>query len=470
MIPTKKTKIIATLGPASESPQTIKELILNGVNVFRFNMKHGTIAWHQENIKKVQSIANKLNVNIGILIDLQGPEIRIQTNNIKEITLKRGDTVKFATDFNNNINIKITHKSVFKALNAGDYVFLDDGFVQLKVVEASDTYFAAKALEDAVLKDKKSVNLFGKDLKLPSLIKDDIERLSIATTHKVDYVALSFSRTKKDILTLKKLLKAHNIDAQIVAKIESQAAINNIDELIQVSDVIMIARGDLGIETPIEKLALYQKEIINKCRIASKTVIVATQMLESMINNPIPTRAEATDVANAVLDGTDCLMLSGETAVGKYPVQSVKAMAKIAQYNETATAKNDLELKPDNATEFIVEAAKMIEEHSKQLKLDYIIVLTETGYTAKVLASYRPAIKMYAATHSLKTVETLTMAYGVYPVKVVFPQGKILSVESIIKQMKTMNYLKEGDNILLIHGQHWNKPGQTNSVNLLTVE
>lgn len=466
----KKTKIVATIGPASDSVASIKQLIQSGVNVFRFNMKHGEIEWHHQTMDKVQSVADKLNVSVGILIDLQGPEIRIHTKDQQTIKVNKGQEVTFANKFTKDTQICIPHDSVFKALSKGDKFVLDDGFVSMVVTKKRGKSFVAKTMENSQIKHMRSMNLFGVDIKLPSLIDDDIDRLNIASIKKVDYVALSFTRSKKDIFTLQKEMAKKNVNAKIVAKVESQKAIDNIDEIIKYSDVVMIARGDLGVETPIEKLAYYQKMIINKCRIASTPVIVATQMLESMIVNPFPTRAEATDVANAVLDGSDALMLSGETALGKYPIKAVQEMAKIVQFNENQSANIKFDIRPLNATELIINAAETIAEHADKYKIDHIVVFTETGYTAKVLSSYRPSIPVIAVSNSEKTLETLTMSYGVLPVKVKFATGRLLSPEGVLTQLKEKKKLKSKDVVLLVHGQHWQKPGQTNAILLVTVE
>lgn len=469
----KKTKIVITMGPASEDKHTIEQLIVSGVNVFRFNMKHGTFEWHHEVMGRVQEVADNLGSSIGILIDLQGPEIRIQTKDQEPIILKAGQVIKFARKWSEkDALVRLTHNSILEALDKGDKFTIDDGYVRMEVVETDEKkkWFKAKILEDGTIKHQKSMNLYNKDVKLPSLIQDDIDRLKLADKKRVDYVALSFVRNKRDIEHLRKVMAEKNIKAHIVAKVESQAAIENIDEIIEHSDVVMIARGDLGIEAPIEKLAYYQKMIINKCRHANTPVIVATQMLESMINNPIPTRAEATDVANAVLDGADALMLSGETALGKYPVRAVKEMAKIAQFNESKSEMIQFDITPSNATELIVEAAETIAENANKIKIDHIIVMTETGYTARVLAAFRPQIPIIAITDQQKTVETLTLSYGVEPVHVPMPDGRLLSLDSVIKKLKKTNIIEKGEVLLIIHGQHWKQPGQTNAIVLLTVE
>ncbi len=470
----KKTKIIATIGPASEAPETIKKLILEGVNVFRFNMKHSTTEWHETAMEKVHKIATDLGIPVGILIDLQGPEIRIRTRDKEDIHVKEGQEVLFSTNFDDlETRITIPHESVFEALDEGDKFSIDDGFVRFVVTKKGKNKIWGGCLDTTIIKTNKGMNLVGKDVDLPSLIEDDISKLHLAAKQRVDYIALSFVRTKKDVQALREVMKHKQIDAQIVSKIESQKGLDNIDEIIEESDSIMIARGDLGIEVPIEQITYHQKNLIEKCRKAHKPVIVATQMLQSMIEHPLPTRAEATDVANAVFDGTDAVMLSGETATGKYPVKAVEAMSKIVHFNEGKAEVTHFNTMPQNPTELIVQAADLIathSAHSSKLKVDFIVVFTETGFTAKIVSSFRPKIPIIAVTDNSKTVEILTLSYGINPVKVVFPRtGQILSVEHVIDGLKERKYVKSGDNVLLIHGQHWKKAGQTNAIVLITI-
>lgn len=467
----KRTKIIATIGPASEDPKIIEQLINNGVNVFRFNTKHNSIEWHEQTVAKVQAVADKLKEPIGILLDLQGPEIRIYTKEEKDIFVKDDEHIKLGYSFyHEDVQIKIPTKLVLETLEVGDHFAIDDGFVQLKVVEKDNLTITAKILHGRFIKNKKGLNLIGKDLDLPSLIKDDIEKLHIATRQKVDFVALSFVRSKKDIQILRKQLDSRKIDAKIVSKVESQKGLDNIDEIIEFSDAVMIARGDLGIETPLEQIPYRQKEIIKKCRLANKPVIVATQMLQSMISSPMPTRAEATDVANAVFDGTDAVMLSEESAMGKFPIKAVHEMAKILKFNENMAEVKSIQPEPKNNAQLIVNAAIDISESFPEENISKIVVLSETGYTAKAVSSYRPKTPIIAATDQQKTVESLTMSYGIKPVLADFPSGKITSIESVLKQLKKQKMITSGDVILALHGQHWKKPGQTNAIAIVNIK
>lgn len=460
----KLTKIVATLGPASESEETIKKLIESGVNVFRFNTKHGTVEWHEERIKRVQKIANEMKRTIGILLDLQGPEIRLETKNKERISVLTGQKLRIVPSFQTDEDqICIPHQLVFDTLKTGDQVLIDDGAVELKVTEVNTKYFIAEVVDDGEIGHRKGVNLPGVKIDLPSLIDDDLLKLDMASVNKVDFVALSFCRTKKDIEILREQMIKRNIKAMIVAKIESQEALDNLDEIIEEADVIMVARGDLGVEVPIERLAQIQKQMIRKCRLANKPVITATQMLESMTNNPTPTRAEATDVANAILDGTDAIMLSGETANGKYPVKAVQAMAKIAKYNEEIRATTKLKINPEYETDLIVESVLSL-LNQKITKIKFILVFTNSGRTARSISRLRPKVPVIAVTKEQKTVEEMTVSYAVEGYRSSLSEGVFSLPNKTIDQLLESGRLEAGESILVVHGQHYYDEGSTNSV------
>lgn len=460
----KLTKIVATLGPASESEETIKKLIESGVNVFRFNTKHGTVAWHEERIQRVQKIANELKRNIGILLDLQGPEIRLETKNKEKIAAITGQRLRIVPSFiAEEDQICIPHQLVFDTLKVDDQVLIDDGSVELKVVDVNSNYLIAEVVEDGEIGHRKGVNLPGVDIDLPSMIEDDLVKLDMAATNKIDFVALSFCRTKEDILMLKEQMDKRGIKAKIVAKIESQKALDNLNEIIETADVIMVARGDLGVEVPIERLAHIQKQMIRKCRIANKPVITATQMLESMTNTPTPTRAEATDVANAILDGTDAIMLSGETASGKYPVKAVQAMSKIAKYNEEIRATTKLNIDADNEADLVVSTVLGL-LNQKVTKIKFILVFTNTGKTARSISRLRPKVPVLAVTQDQKIVEELTVSYAVEGFRSILNEGVFALPNKTIDQLIESGRLEVGESILVVHGQHYYDEGSTNSV------
>lgn len=460
----KLTKIVATLGPASETEETIKKLIESGVNVFRFNTKHGTVDWHEERIKRVQKIADELNKSIGVLLDLQGPEIRLETKNKQAIEVRVGQRLRIVPHFlAEEDQICIPHQLVFETLKDGDQILIDDGSVELKVVEANKDFLIAEVVDDGVIGHRKGVNLPGVDIDLPSLIEDDLVKLDMAATNKIDFVALSFCRTREDIKILREQMDKRGIKARIVAKIESKKALDNLNDLIDEADVIMVARGDLGVEVPIERLAHIQKQMIRKCRLANKPVITATQMLQSMIDSPTPTRAEATDIANAVLDGTDAIMLSGETASGKFPVRAVAAMAKIAKYNEEIREKTKLKFEPESDADLIVGSVLDL-LNQKITKIKFILVFTNSGRTARSISRLRPKVPILAVTKDQKTVEELTMSYAVEGYKSQLNEGVFSLPNKTIDQLIEAGRLNTGESILVVHGQHYYDEGSTNSV------
>jgi pyruvate kinase len=465
----KLTKIVATIGPSSDSPEVIEKLIQSGVNIFRFNTKHGTVEWHEERIKRAQKVADRLGVVIGILLDLQGPEIRLETKGKLPVPIEKGQIISITPSFTSEEDIVvIPHELVFDTLKKGDQVLIDDGSVELEVVSCKDNVIRAKAIDDGQIAHRKGVNLPGVNIDLPSLIHEDLKKLDMVTTVKVDFIALSFSRTKKDIEILRKQMAKRGIDAKVVAKIESMEALNNIDELVEATDAIMVARGDLGVEVPIEQLAFWQKTIIRKCRVHNKPVITATQMLESMTHNARPTRAEATDVANAVLDGTDAIMLSGETANGKFPVKAVQAMAKIASYNEMTRSHIEFKLDPQNQTDLVVNAIRqLLNQHVVSIK--FILCFTYTGNTAMSISRLRPKVPIIAVTEDQKTVEELTISYGVEGIKYRYPKGEFKLPNPVINNLIEEGRLKKGDTIVVVHGQSVVRDGSANAVALYTV-
>ncbi len=467
----KLTKIVATLGPASASDQVVEDLIRAGVNVFRFNTKHGTPEWHEEHIRIVQKTADKIGVPIGILLDLQGPELRLETKNGDPVEVVGENTVTIHSSLEvPEAKIALPHSIVFGIIKVGDQVLIDDGYVEGKIVRVGEGEFDLQLDAPGIIKHRKGVNLPGKYIDLPSLIQTDLRQLDMASINKVDFVALSFARSAQDIKLLRDEMQRRGMQAQVVAKIESQPALDHLDELIQASDSVMVARGDLGIEVPIEELAFWQKEIIRRCRLNDKPVITATQMLESMINSPRPTRAEATDVANSVLDGTDAVMLSSETATGKYPVRAVEYMARIARFNESKSALSSLPLiRPADMTEQVTSAAVTMLRNQTDTKIDIVIIFTETGYTARSFASYRLNVPIIAVTDSQKTVETLTLSYGVTAYYTPFPEGELVDPDKILNKLRAQEVVPPGTTALVIHGKHWKTPGLTNSLTIVEV-
>lgn len=466
----KRTKIIATVGPACENPQVMESLIKSGVNVFRFNMKHGEVDWHKKFITQAREISEKIDTHIGILIDLQGPEIRIKTYNQKVLDIKKGDKIKLTLNpelLNDNEHVIYSpQKNVSSSLVPGDRIVIDDGALFFTVTEKHDEYVIMESHSENPLKNNKSLNVVDKEIDLPSLTEEDKKRLQVAEETKVDFIALSFVREAKDILFLKEEMKKRGIEAQIVSKIENKKGINNIDEIIDESYAIMVARGDLGIETPIEGVTFIQKELIKRCRQKSKPVIVATQMLESMISSKFPTRAEAADVANAVFDYTDCVMLSGETAYGSNPIDVVEMMAKICSYNEGVIPESNFEYKEMDNTKYIALSAASI---AKAHNINKIITLTETGYTARVISAYRPKADIICVSDNDSVISLLNMSGGVYSFKTKYSISDLNSYDSIINELKEKGIVSVGETVVAIHGHTFGLPGGTNSLMIVDI-
>lgn len=335
----KRTKIVATIGPVSDSPEQIEAMIRAGVNIFRFNMKHADRAWHEERIDRVRAVCSEKGLDVGILIDLQGPEVRLETLDKKEVSISSDELVTFSLFPIDDKHIVIPTPEVYPAVRVGQLLLIDDGNSEFEIIETHATEIKARARQNCVIKHRKSVNFPGADIKLPSLTEDDYKKIEMRNMDTVDFVALSFTRTKEDVAILRKELDARGVKSKICGKIENQIALDHLEEIIQVSDVLMVARGDLAVEIPFERLAYEQKRMIKLCNEMRKPVITATQMLHSMVHNLRPTRAEMCDVANAVYDGTDATMCSEETAGGEHPLLVVQTMARILSFTETVVEK-----------------------------------------------------------------------------------------------------------------------------------
>lgn len=465
----KRTKIVATIGPVSDTEDKIEALIKAGVNIFRFNTKHSTPAWHEERIRRVQAVADRLKLTIGILLDLQGPEIRLETRDKADIPVRAGEELTLGLSYVAGVNVIIPHAIVYTLLKPGDALLIDDGFIETEVTKVTHDKLTVQVKNDGIIKHRKGVNLPGVQVDFPALIDRDIQQLDGNARNKVDFVGLSFVRSADDIKLLRTELDKRQMQSLIIAKIESQPALDRIDEIIAAADAVMVARGDLGVEVPIEQLAYWQKTIIAKCRAKNKPVITATQMLESMISNPRPTRAEATDVAHAIYDGTDAVMLSAESASGKYPVRAVEMMTKIALYNEPYLEMNTPALTGIDQTHTIAESAVAMAKSSQSPKVDAIVVFTETGHSARALARHHLALPIIAATDNQKTCETLTLSFGVYPALTTFPQGVFTSPDSVLAHLIQAGYLHRGNTVIVVHGHYWQKPGNTNAIALITL-
>lgn len=413
-----KTKILATLGPETSSVEKIKQLISSGVDAVRLNMSHGDYNFFSSLFENIHTARTELNSSIAILIDLQGPKIRIGELKEKQIEIYAGNKIEITTDDipgDENI-ISTSYKDLQKDAEVGDLILINDGLIRLRIINKNRSSVVCEIENGGILSARKGMNLPGMKLSTPSLTEKDFQNLEYLFDKPVDYIALSFVRKADDILQLKESLHKKGKSIPIIAKIEKKEAIDSFESILNTADGIMVARGDLGVELSPAKVPVIQKEIIKRCNETGKLVITATQMLESMINSPIPTRAEAADVANAVWDGTDVVMLSGETSVGKYPIETVKMMNEIIVNAEQHFIQNE-NIKfqiPEALEENLFDSVlKGITSVAEQIKADAIVVFTYKGRAAKGLAKFRPSAKIIAISDSFETMNNLCLRWGV---------------------------------------------------------
>ncbi len=449
----KKAKIIATIGPASRSKDMIWKLHKAGANIFRLNFSHGSHDDHLKVINWVKELNEEHGTNICLLQDLQGPKIRVNQIIGDAVEIKEGDLLKIVSgDFDGNAEkISTTYETIAKDVNVGDPILIDDGNLELVVVDTDGTTVTAKVVFGGMLKSRKGINLPETDISVPSLTAKDKEDLLFALDHDIDWVALSFVRTAQCIHDVKKIIASKGKDFKVIAKIEKPEAVKNMDEIIEATDAVMVARGDLGVEIDMARVPLIQKELVYKCNAANKPAIVATQMLESMVSNPRPTRAETNDVANAILDGADVVMLSAESAAGKYPIEAVQSMTRIIteiETNSDAVYHFEYEEVSDPSTalnEALVEAACQL-AHKVEAKA--IIGMTESGYTAFSIAKYRPKADIYVFTSNKKLVTRLNLIWGV----TAFYHESEGTTNDVIDEVKQVlidkGYLEKGDVIV----------------------
>ncbi len=444
----KLTKVVATLGPATETEEIMRELILAGMNIARFNTKHGTPEWHLERIHRVKKVAKELGKPVGVLLDLQGPEIRINLKNEESFELEKGEEAKFVISEPAEKEMNIP-EIVVNAIQVGDLVSVDDGICEFEVNDKDEKSLSVKALNSCVIKHRKTMSTPGIVIDMPSLIDNDLTQLDNMSDKDIDFVGLSFVRNAKDIAILKDELKKRDLHADIISKIENQAALDNLDEIIEASDGIMVARGDLAVEVPFEQLAFWQKLIIEKSRAAGKPVITATQMLESMTFSPRPTRAEVSDVANAIYDGTDAVMLSGETTLGKYPVKCVETQSKIALFNEPYAENYLWEFAGEDCVSAISCAAFDLLENRPD-SVDKMILLTRTGRTAKAFSRFRPGVQVKALTANEHSYNKLSLAFGIDPVLTTPEFFHYQTEHELLNNLKEQKIVEKGERVLII--------------------
>lgn len=462
----RRTKIVCTIGPASESPENLRKLILAGMNVARLNFSHGDYEEHGARINAIRQVARELNKNIAILLDTKGPEIRIKKFAEGKIQLNEGDIFTLTTNdiMGDQTKVAITYDGLPDDVKPGDRILVDDGLIELKVLEVSKTDIKCEVLNGGPLSDRKGVNVPGVSVSLPAMSEKDLNDIEFGIQQGVDFIAASFIRKASDVLAIRRVLEEHNSDIHIISKIENQEGVDNLEEILKVSDGLMVARGDLGVEIPVEEVPLAQKLMIESCNKAGKPVITATQMLDSMMRNPRPTRAEASDVANAIFDGTDAIMLSGETAAGKYPEESVKTMAQIAERAEQAVlCEKILGKKTFTARASITDSISSATCSTAQnLGASAIITSTQSGFTAKMVSKYRPKCPIIAVTPEERVVRKLVLTWGVFPVLGNQTDNTDDMIQEAIMTSLESKYIKDGDLVVITAGVPVGMAGTTN--------
>ncbi len=472
-LPFKKTKILATIGPASNNYEMIKSLAFAGANVFRLNFSHGSHEVHKEVLDTIRRVNQELNCHLGILQDLQGPKIRVGEVENNGVEIKPGDRITITSDpvIGTASLVSTVYKNLPQDVQEGEHILIDDGNLELVVNDTNGKDVNCTVIHGGILKSRKGINLPNTNVSAPSLTEKDLEDLEFGLANDVDWIALSFVRSAEDIVDLRNRIKAAGKFCKIVAKIEKPEALENIDAIIEATDAIMVARGDLGVEVPMEIVPLWQKKMVEKCKLACKPVIIATQMMESMIQNPRPTRAETNDVANAVLDGADAVMLSAETASGKYPINAVKAMTSIISYlEENAEVYHNLYKIPEEDPTFlsnnlILMAARL----SRNVKAKAIVGITSSGFTGFRLASHRPLSNIFVFTRNQKLLTQLSLVWGVrayYYEGQTSTDGVFADIEAILKRD---GHVQVGEVIVNTGSMPLSEKGKTNMLKVHVV-
>lgn len=470
----KKTKLVATIGPASGEKEVLKQLVLSGLDVMRLNMSHGTYKEQEEKIELMREINSELGTNVAILMDTKGPEVR--TGEFVEGTfLEKGQTVKIVTDevIGNSEVFTVSYKDLYKDIDPDDTILLDDGYVSLKVIKIEETEIIGEVLNSGMMKSRRGVNVPGVTLNFDFMSEKDKADIEWACDMDLDFIAASFVRNKKDLKQIREVLEQkNNTHLQIISKIESQDGVENIEEIITASDGIMVARGDLGVEIPAEDVPVIQKMIIEKCNKIGKMVVTATQMLESMQSNPRPTRAEVSDVFNAVMDGTDAVMLSGETASGQYPVESIQMQAKIAEkaegvFNYNHHTRQQYKNLAKTVTESVAYSTVATANKLEEVKL--VIAITESGNTARIISRLKPQTPILAVTSNPMTRRSLSLNYGVIAEMIEKDPSTTATLEKAVEIAKAKGLVKVGDEVAISAGSI-NEQGKTDLMRIVSVK
>jgi len=469
MIPIRNAKIVCTIGPASSSPKVIERLIKAGMDVARLNFSHGTHNEYKKVIKSIRDTSRKLKKAVAILQDLQGPKIRTGLLKDGKIILKSGN--KFVLTGRKILGtsemVSTTYSSMYRDVKKGDRILLDDGLISLKVNNVKGTEIACEVINGGVLTDHKGINLPGIKVGLSSITEKDIEDLYFGIKQGVDYVAISFVRTDKDVKSVKDIIKKKGSFIPVIAKLEKPEAIDNLEKIVDEADGLMVARGDLGVEMSPEAVPVIQKNIINMANKKEKPVITATQMLESMINNPRPTRAEASDVANAIFDGTDAVMLSGETASGKYPVESVEIMARIISAAESGSLYRHVSDRRRGRISTYPNAVSSAAVHaSHQIEAKLIVVFTQSGSTALLVSKQRPSMPIIAYTPSENIMRRLNLYWGVIPKTMRLIEDTDDLIREMDRGLVSNKMVRKGDSVVILMGMPISQKGVTNMMKL----
>ncbi|UNC91539.1 pyruvate kinase [Candidatus Contubernalis alkaliaceticus] len=465
----RRTKIVCTIGPASESLNTVMDMMRAGMDVARLNFSHGSLVEHETRIRRIREACRKTGKNVGILMDTRGPEIRIGTFIGGGITLVKGNSFTLTTDAvpGDRDRVSVTYRDIVKDVKIGSRVLLDDGLIKLKVVEVTDKEVHCVVEYGGELSNRKGVNIPGVSLNLPPMCEKDKSDILYGISQDLDFVAASFIRKASDVLEIRHLMEQNNGRMHIIAKIENEEGVRNIDEILEVSDGIMVARGDLGVEIPAEDVPIVQKIIIKKCNQAGKPVVTATQMLDSMIRNPRPTRAEASDVANAIFDGTDAVMLSGESAIGLFPIESIKTMDSIAVRAESALEfKQILTSFEPLMNKTVTDAISYATCHTAQeLGASAVLTSTQSGHTARMVSKYKPQAPIIAVTPNYRVVRLLTLTWGVYPILCKVTENTDEMFDTAIAASLKAKLVQNGDLVVITAGV----PVGAGTTNLLKV-
>lgn len=469
-----KTKILATIGPASNTKETVTELVMAGADIFRLNFSHGDHSIHADVVKTIREVNAEMSFNIGILQDLQGPKIRVGEVENNGVLIKQGDQLTITSEpvVGNASLVSTVYQNLPNDVVQGDRILIDDGNLELVVLKTDGKNVNCTVVHGGILKSRKGINLPSTKISAPSLTEKDLEDLEFGLENEVDWIALSFVRTADDIIDLRERITNAGKSCKIVAKIEKPEALENIDAIVQATDAIMVARGDLGVEVPMEIVPLWQKRMVEKCKIACKPVIIATQMMESMIVNPRPTRAETNDVATAVLDGADAVMLSAETASGKFPIAAVKAMSSIIDHIEVnADIYHNLYKIPEDTESFLSNNLLLMASRlSRNVKAKAIVGITTSGFTAFRISSHRPFADIFVFTRNKNLLTQLSLVWGV---RAFYYDNRVstdATFQDIEDKLKEENHVSEGDIIINTASMPLKAKGRTNMLKIHVVD